>query len=90
MVGSRSYLESIVQHNLVRHAGIDFATGIHYPLDVLVLINADVSRDLAWNQSCRGLNHLDEKSAIHRLRSRPLGHPQKGAMGVLRPSGLDL
>jgi hypothetical protein len=40
MVGTRSELESIVQHNLVRHAGIGFGTAIHYPLDVLVLINA--------------------------------------------------
>ena len=34
--------------------------------------------------------HLSEKSAIHRLRSRPLGHPQKGAMGVIRPSQIRL
>ena len=30
----------------------------------LVLCNAHLSGDVAWSQSCRGLNHLDEKPAF--------------------------
>ena len=38
-----------------------------------------VCTHLASSRSCQGQNQLDQKSAIHRLRSRPLGNRHKGA-----------
>ena len=51
--------------------GANFEQSCHPSLDLL-LINAHVCTDLAWSQSCRGLNHLDEKSATLPC-AQPLG-----------------